>query len=83
MFQYNSIQTHSEFKNIGGKTKGVTKEQCVKVRGKTGYKSVTVRSKSGNIIKRSKKNLTRKEINCIKRCEFIPGLFKDCLKCLK
>jgi len=79
MFIYNSIQTHSEFKN----GKGKTKTQRVTVRGKSGYKSVTIRNKSGRITQKSKKKLNRKEIACIKRCEFIPGLFQDCFRCLK
>jgi len=78
MFHYNSIQTHSEFKNGTGHTK----TQRVTIRGKTGYKSITIRNKSGRVTKKSKKRLTKKEMSCIKRCEFIPGLFKDCQKCI-
>ncbi len=79
MFTYNSIQTHSEFKNGLGRTK----TNHVTIRGKSGYKMITVRNKSGRIVKKSKKRLTRKEISCIKRCKFVPGLFKDCEDCLK
>lgn len=79
MFTYNSVQTHSDFKN----SKGHTKTNRVTIRGKSGYKMVTLRNKSGHIIKKSKKRLTRKEIGCIKKCKFIPGLFKDCERCLK
>ena len=79
MFQYNSIQTHSEFKN----GKGQTKTNRVTVKGKIGYKSITIRNKSGRITKKSKKRLSQKEVGCIKRCQFMPGLFKDCEKCLK
>jgi hypothetical protein len=79
MFVYNSVQSHSEFKN----GKGQTKTNSVSIKGKNGYKSVTIRNKSGRITKKSKKRLTLKQINCIKRCQFIPGLFKDCEKCLK
>ena len=77
MFVYNSTQTHSDFKS------GVnqTKTKRVKVRGKTGYKMVTIR-RSGRVTKKSKKRLTQKEIKCIKDCQFIPGLFKDCEKCV-
>ena len=77
MFVYNSTQTHSEFKRGVGQTK--TKR--VTVRGKTGYKMVTVR-RLGRITRKSKKRLTQSEIKCIKRCQFIPGLFKDCEKCV-
>lgn len=79
MFVYNSIQTHSEFKN----GKGKTKVSRVTIKGKRGFKSVEIRNKSGRITEKSKKRLTGKEINCIKRCKFVPGLFKDCMKCIK
>jgi len=78
MFIYNSTQTHSEFKRGVGQTK--TKR--VTVRGKTGYKMVTIRGRGGRVTKKSKKRLTQSEIKCIKRCQFIPGLFKDCEKCV-
>lgn len=79
MFVYNSVQTHSNFKN----GKGRTKTNRVTIRGKTGYKMITVRNRSGRVTKKSKKSLTKKEIACIKRCQFVPGLFKDCESCLK
>jgi hypothetical protein len=79
MFQYNSVQTHSEFKN----GKGQTKTNRVSIRGKSGFKMITIRNKSGRITKKSKKRLTQKEIKCIKSCQFVPGLFKDCIECLK
>jgi hypothetical protein len=69
MFTYNSVQIHSDGKN--------EKMRRVTIKGKTGYKILTIR-KSGKT-KKSKKRLTKKEINCIKKCQFIPGLFKDCL----
>jgi hypothetical protein len=78
-FQYKSIQTHSEFNNGIGRTK----TNCVSIRGKSGFKSVTIRNKSGRITRKSKKNLTPKEIKCIKNCQFIPGLFRDCEKCIR
>jgi len=78
MFVYNSTQTHSEFK----KGVGQTKTKRVTVRGKTGYKMVTIRGSNGRITRKSKKRLTQTEIKCIKRCQFIPGLFKDCEKCV-
>ncbi len=79
MFNYNSIQTHSDFK--GGK--GQTKTNCVKIKGNKGFKMITIKNKSGKIIKKSKKRLTRKQISCIKLCRFVPGLFRDCEMCLK
>ena len=79
MFIYSSIQTHSEFKN----GKGKSKVSRVTIKGKRGFKSVEIRNKSGRITEKSKKKLTGKEIHCIKRCKFIPGLFDDCIKCIK
>jgi hypothetical protein len=58
-----------------------TKTNRVIIKGKKGYKMVTIRNKAG--LKKSRKRLTRKEIKCIKDCQFIPGLFKDCVACLK
>lgn len=78
VFYYNSVQTHSEFKA----GKGQTKTNRVTIKGKSGYKMITIRNKSGRITKKSKKRLSQKEIACIKKCQFIPGLFKDCQKCL-
>jgi hypothetical protein len=79
MFTYNSIQTHSEL----NKGKGQIKTRRVTIRGKVGYKTITIRNKSGRVTKKSKKRLTQKEITCIKKCKFIPGLFNDCESCLK
>jgi hypothetical protein len=79
MFNYNSVQTHSIAKPGG---KYVSKTKRVRVMGKKGYKMITIRNNNGRITKKSKKSLTQKEIKCIKRCQFIPGLFRDCEKCL-
>jgi hypothetical protein len=72
-FQYNSVQKHITPKE--------TKITRVTVKGKRGYKSVEIRHK-GKKTRKSKKALTSKQIGCIKRCEFIPGLFKDCMDCI-
>jgi hypothetical protein len=77
MFKYSSVQMHSDY--INGKRK--MKTQTVKINGKKGFKSVSV-MKNGRR-QTSKKFLSKREIECIKRCQFIPGLFKDCQKCLK
>jgi hypothetical protein len=73
MFEYNSVQTHSDFKN----GKNETKTRRVTIKGKSGYKIFTIR-KSGKT-KKVKKRLTKKEINCIRKCQFIPGLFNECI----
>ena len=77
MFEYHSKQTHSEFHAGEGRTKA----NEVQIRGNKGTKSVTIKNKTGKVIKRSKKALTRKQIKCIQKCQFVPGLFKDCEKC--
>ena len=51
------------------------------IRGKSGYKSVTIQINGRK--KTSKRKLTKKEIDCIRRCQFIPGLFKDCESCVR
>ena len=78
MFEYNSVQTHSEFKH----GKGQTKVKEVRIKHNKGSKTVTIKNKAGKVIKTSQRRLTRKEIRCIQACQFIPGLFKDCEKCL-
>jgi len=77
MFRYNSVQTHSDLKN--GKERTTTKR--VTIRGASGYKVVTIRNQGKT--KKSKKRLTRKEIQCIRKCQFIPGLFRDCQECIQ
>ena len=79
MFEYHSQQVHSDFKN----SKGQTKIQTVSIRGKTGKKSVQICNRSGRVTKKSSKKLSKKEMECIRKCKFIPGLFRDCEKCLK
>jgi hypothetical protein len=79
MFVYNSVQTHSDFQN----GKGQSKTNHVTIKGRKGTKSITIRNKTGKVVKKSSKRLTRKEISCIRKCQFIPGLFKDCQECLK
>lgn len=79
MFEYHSVQSHSDFINNKGKTKSTE----VHIKGNNGHKSVTIKNRTGRKIKSSKKRLTRKEMRCIKQCKFVPGLFKDCEKCLK
>jgi len=77
MFNYTSTQTHSDI--IHGKRK--IKIKRVTIRGKVGHKSVTIQTDGRK--KTSKRKLTKKEIKCIQRCQFIPGLFKDCDACVQ
>ena len=76
-YHYTSEQSHSEFTN--GKRR--MKTQRVTINGPKGYKEV-ITSMNGKR-RTSKKKLTKKEIECIRRCQFVPGLFKDCERCLK
>ena len=55
MFEYNSMQTHTEFKN----GKGHIRTNRVTIKGKSGYKMITIRNKSGRVTKKSKKRLSR------------------------
>ena len=73
MFRYDSTQVHSD--------KRRTKTQRVTIRGSKGSKEITIKQNGRS--KTSKKKLTKKEIECIRKCQFIPGLFRDCEKCLK
>jgi len=76
MFKYNSVQTHSDFKN------GVQRSKTTRVtiKGKKGFKEVTIITDGKK--KTSKKKLKASDMKCIQRCQFVPGLFKDCEKCL-
>ena len=76
MFKYTSVQSHSDF--VNGTLK--KKIQTVKINGKKGFKSVSVVNNGRRST--SKKRLTRKEMACIRQCQFIPGLFKDCRSCV-
>ena len=76
MFKYTSVQSHSDF--VNGSLK--KKIQTVKINGKKGFKSVSVVTNGRRST--SKKRLTKKEMACIRRCQFIPGLFKDCKSCV-
>jgi len=75
--QYHSEQTHIEFVN------GVKQErqQIVDVNGTKGTKTVIV-TRNGKT-KKSAKPLSSKEIECIRKCQFMPGLFNECDKCIR
>jgi len=77
-FRYESTQVHSDIRNGSRRTK----TQRVTIRGKKGHKEVTIQQ-NGKRSKTSKKKLSKKEIDCIRKCQFIPGLFKDCERCVK
>jgi hypothetical protein len=74
---YTSEQIHTEYSN--GKKR--MKTQRVVIHGNKGYKQVTVITNRKR--KTSNKPLTKKEIECIRRCEYVPGLFKGCEECIQ
>lgn len=76
MFHYNSVQQRTTMKS--GKKQ--TRIQKVVISGTTGYKEVTVMGPKGK--RTTKKKLSRSEWRCIKKCQFVPGLFRDCEECL-
>jgi len=76
-FKYYSKQIHTSVKDGEHKTK-IT---LVKIKGNRGFKEV-VQKKGFRTVGKTRKMLKQKEINCIRKCKFIPGLFKDCEKCL-
>jgi hypothetical protein len=69
-----------KYSNVQHKHHGVNKKtHKVHISGNNGYKCVThfCRGKKSH---HSKKQLTKCEINMIKKGKFIKGLFKDCGK---
>jgi hypothetical protein len=74
MFKYYSSQVHSLYLN----GKGKTKIHRVTVNGTKGTKEVIVKNSSGKILNKTRKALKKKEVNCIRKCKFVPDLFKSC-----
>jgi hypothetical protein len=75
-FSYHSEQVHSVF--TGGK--GETRRNIVNIQNGKGTKAVETFDASGQRKSRKEKKLTSKELDCIRRNKFIPGLFSDCVK---
>ncbi len=81
-FYYTSKQVRRT--TIRGKTH--TRINSVDIKNGHGTKTVqmyTVKKGKKSRTKTSKKRLTRKELTCIRKCKFIPGLFNDCMECLR
>ena len=76
MFMYKSIQQHSTITN-GKKT---TRRNIVEIHGKKGIKT-TIMKESGKASRKKTMRLKKDEIECIRRCKFIPGLFNNCKPC--
>ena len=78
MFTYPSVQTSVTAEK--GKRPQV-KTRKVKIHGNKGFKEITYKSKTNRgfrTTRKSRKPLTKKEMACIRRCKFVPGLFKAC-----
>jgi hypothetical protein len=78
-FTYHSEQVHSSFVN----GKGQTRRNAVSIQDGKGKKSVEVYDMKGNIQSKREKELTKTELECIRKNKFIPGLFKDCITPLR
>jgi hypothetical protein len=78
-FSYHSEQIHSLFQS----GKGHTQRNLVTIQNGKGRKAVETYSADGKQLNRTEKELTAKELECIKKSEFIPGLFRDCIQPLK
>ena len=77
MFTYTSVQT--SVTSTGGKARAKTRR--VEIHGTKGFKEITYKSKTNRkfrTTRKSRKPLTKKEIACIRRCKFVPGLFDVC-----
>ena len=84
MFTYQSTEIKSISNNSSkrrtGRTKTarITRRNNVVVHGNKGTKSVAILNSAGKEISKNVLPLTKNEISCIRRSEFIPGLFKGC-----
>ena len=75
MFSYQSTEIKSFSKNG---SKRVTRRNNVVVKGTKGTKTVSI-MENGKKVHKKTIPLTKQEIECIGRREFVPGLFKDCM----
>lgn len=78
-FTYHSEQVHSLYEN----GKGKTRRNIVDIQGGKGMKAVEEYTVDGKRISRKEKALTPEEMRCISKHQFVPGLFKDCIKALE
>jgi hypothetical protein len=75
-FIYSSEQSISTYRH----GKGQTRRNIVSIRDGKGIKAVETYTSDGKYLNRKEKPLTEKELECIQKNKFIPGLFKDCIK---
>lgn len=78
-FTYHSEQVHSLYEN----GKGKTRRNIVDIQKGKGMKAVEEYTVDGKRISRKEKDLTADEMRCITKHQFVPGLFKDCIKSLE
>lgn len=78
-FTYHSEQVHSLYEN----GKGKTRRNIVDIQGEKGMKAVEEYTVDGKRVSRKEKALTPEEMRCISKHQFVPGLFKDCIKALE
>ena len=78
-FTYHSEQVHSLY-NSG---KGKTRRNIVDIQNGKGMKAVEEYTVNGKRASRKEKELTAEEMRCISKHQFVPGLFKDCIKALE
>lgn len=74
MFVYHSEQRHSDF--VQGK--GETRIQRVEIKGAKGHKEVEYQDASGKTTRRVKIVLKPREVEQIKKNQYINGLFQEC-----
>lgn len=71
-FVYHSNEIHA--------VKGKTRRNIVSIKNGKGIKRVEEYDNNDRLLHKSQKALNAKELACIKRKEFVPGLFKSCMK---
>jgi hypothetical protein len=59
--------------------KGQTRRNIVSIQDGKGIKAVEVYTADGSQVSRKELPITAKEMECIQKNKFIPGLFKDCI----
>lgn len=71
-FSYHSNEVHS----VNGKTR----KNIVNIKNGKGIKRVEEYDNNDKLLHKSQKALKSNEVACIKRKQFMPGLFKSCMK---
>jgi len=77
-FSYHSEQVHSFLDKETGK--GQTRRSIVSIQDGKGTKAVELYTADGKQLNRKELPITDKEMQCIQKHKFIPGLFADCIR---